>query len=287
MEGFPMTLKRYLLSVGFILVFPIQGAHANEPSPTPTQEDRTNSQAPDYRQEQDESLRDKRSTLDALLQSSIGSTTTPLRFDWRDSPVHLGINASQLLELNNFESWRVGALSRLPTKNFLWEFQINYVYVRDSRSSRQLALTPYRQPGRPARFELDVGLNWPVAEGVVTPRFNWLPAVDLTLSAYGGLRYMVYPGIYRFDGFLNTLREFTSVNLSSRELEALEDSRLQSMEVVPNRYFLLAGFSSDIYMPAGAFFNLKTLLHIPFGVNPSTLTPWWWYELSASMGWAF
>ena len=29
-----MTLKRYLLSVGFILVFPIQGAHANEPSPT-------------------------------------------------------------------------------------------------------------------------------------------------------------------------------------------------------------------------------------------------------------
>ncbi|MEC8052209.1 MAG: hypothetical protein VX210_15565 [Myxococcota bacterium] len=280
-----MTLKRYLLSVGFILVFPIQGAHANEPSPT--KEDRTNSEASDYRQEQDESLRDKRSTLDALLQSSIGSTTTPLRFDWRDSPAHFGINASQLLELNNFESWRVGALTRLPTKNFLWEFQLNYVYVRDSRSSRQLALTPYRQPGRPARFELDIGLNWPVAEGVVTPRFNWLPAVDLTLSAYGGLRYMVYPGIYRFDGFLNTLREFTSVNLSSRELEALEDSRLQSMEVVPNRYFLLAGFSSDIYMPAGAFFNLKTLFHIPFGVNPSTLTPWWWYELSASMGWAF
>ena len=31
MEGFPMTLKRYLLSVGFILVFPLQGAHANEP----------------------------------------------------------------------------------------------------------------------------------------------------------------------------------------------------------------------------------------------------------------
>ena len=95
-----MTLKRYLLSVGFILVFPLQGAHANEPSPT--QEDRTNSEASDYRQEQDESLRDKRSTLDALLQSSIGSTTTPLRFDWRDSPIHLGINASQLLELNNF-----------------------------------------------------------------------------------------------------------------------------------------------------------------------------------------
>ena len=51
------------------------------------------------------------------------------------------------------------------------------------------------------------------------------------------------------------------MNLSARELEALEDSRLQSMEVVPNRYFLLVGFSSDIYMPAGAFFNIKTLLH--------------------------
>ena len=146
-----MTLKRFFIA-SFIFVLPLPHAHANEPSPS--EEDSAASEVSDYRQKQDESLREKRSTLDALPQASIAPTTTPLRL--AVNPPFVGINGSQLLELNN-ESWR--RCTYEASNPEFSEFQFNYVYVRDSRSSQQLALTPYRQPGRPARFELDMGLT--------------------------------------------------------------------------------------------------------------------------------
>ncbi len=281
-----MTLK---VAQSFVLILTCIVAFSGFAAPVESVAEDTPHQAEalDYTKEFDESLTEERTSVNELLQQTIGTTTRSLRFDWRKSPIHVGLTAGQLLELNNFNSWRTGATLRVPLEDFLIDLQASYVYVRDSRSSELMALTPYRQAGRPTRFELDLGLQWPIAEGVVTPRFNWLPTVDLSLSLYAGIRYFIYPGIYRFDGVLQTVRQLLSTELTTDELADLEDTRLLAMDVVPNRYSSLAGFSTDIYMRFGLFFNLKTLIHIPIGSNETVLNAWWWYELSASMGMAF
>ena len=93
-----------------------------------------------------------RASFDVLADSAIGTVSTPVKFDWRRSPVHLAATGSFLFELNNFDSARGGVLTRLPTGGLLLSFELSYVGVWDTPSSRMLALTPYRQPGRPERL---------------------------------------------------------------------------------------------------------------------------------------
>ncbi|MEO0601431.1 MAG: hypothetical protein AAF211_08350, partial [Myxococcota bacterium] len=103
-----------------------------------------------------------------LANRTIGTTSVPVAFDWRRNKVHIAGTGSFLFELNTFNSARVGGLVRFPGPRTLLELGVSYVRTWNSESSRQLALTPFRQPGRPSRLELDVGVSVPLAEGVVT-----------------------------------------------------------------------------------------------------------------------
>lgn len=225
-----------------------------------------------------------RARFDVLADRAIGTTSRPVEFNWRRSPAQLALTGSYLSELNNFNSMRAGAAVRLPTGGVLMELGLSYAAVWHSPSSRLLALTPYRQPGRPDRMELDVVLGLPLAEGIVTTAPSFFPAVQLVFNAYAGLRYLIYP-----TGFAQMRPgEVTSAILSPLlteiELENLERSRLSSMQLDLGRYGLMFGLGNDLYFKQGLFLSPRLLLAIPL-LAPATQTELlMWADFSLSIG---
>jgi hypothetical protein len=213
--------------------------------------------------EPDDSLLPYRTPFPVLVQRSIGTASKPVEFDWRRTDVQLAATGDQVFELNNFNSLRAGGLARIPSAGVLYEIGVSYVWVWDTPSSELLARTPYRQPGRPSRLELDLTLALPVAEGVVTwfPRF--FPAAEMVFNAYGGLRYVVYPQGYAHLQLGQVARAVLSPSLSDEELDNLEAHRLDAMEVDSGRYGFMVGFGNDLYFRSGVFVSPRMMFTLP------------------------
>ena len=124
-----------------------------------------------------------RARFDVLAERAIGTTSRPVEFNWRRTQAQLALTGSYLVELNNFNAMRGGALLRLPSDKALVELGVTGVGVWDSPSSQLLALTPYRQPGHPDHVELDFAVGLPLAEGVVTTMPRFFPAVEMVFVA--------------------------------------------------------------------------------------------------------
>ena len=229
----------------------------------------------------------EREPFDALHERMLGSASRAVRFDWRRSPVALGVIGSDLLERNNFGSSRLGLIARRPFGRFMGEVGLARVFTRGSDSSRKLALTPYRQYGRPDRYELDVNAGFPLAEGVVTAWPGFFPAVEMVFSANAGFRYLLYPGSQQGATFLEVARSVLAPRFSDAELDRLEGRRLPGMQVDSARYGLLGGLSLDLYFKNGAFASPRALVALPL-LSPLTGTRLGlWWELSLGLGWAF
>jgi hypothetical protein len=224
-----------------------------------------------------------RTPLEVLTERAIGEASRAVRFDWRRSTVGFGVVGSQLIELNNFVSGRVGGFVRTPLGGFLGELAVTRVFTSGSAATDQLTYTPYRQNARPSRVELDLNLGYPLAEGVVTPRFSFLPPMEMVFSANAGLRYLYYPGSLSNLSAGDVLKGLFAPQLSQAELDNLEGQRLGGMAIDPARYSLLLGFSGDVYFQNGVFFSPRVLLALP--VFGGGLGVWW--ELSLALGWAF
>ena len=230
------------------------------------------------------SLENYRVPVDVLTERMIGVASRAVRFDWRRKKYGFGITSAELLELNNFSSFRYGATARRPISGRLMgELAVNYVRTKSSSSTDKLALTPYRQVGRPTRFELDLNAAYPIAEGVATARPGFFPATELVLSAEGGLRYLYYPGSLDGAGIEGTARRLFAPTLSTREIAALEKIRPGAMQVDIARYDALAGLSFDVYFHSGGFVTPRAMISVP--VTGSSLGFWW--ELSMGAGWLF
>lgn len=234
---------------------------------------------------EDKSIERHRSPLDALTERMIGTASKSIRFDWRKSTVGFGVLGSELLERNNFGSTRLGLMARKPFGNVMVELAATRVFTWETDSSLKLALTPYRQHGRPSRFEFDVNVGLPLAEGVVTSLPGWVPPAEMVFSANAGFRYLFYPGALGGQKFLDTLRGVVSPQLTQFELDKMEATRPGGMLIDPARYGLLAGLSLDVYFQPGAFISPRALIAIPLlsPVNGSGLGLWW--ELSLGLGW--
>jgi hypothetical protein len=163
---------------------------------------------------------------------------------------------------------------------------VNYVWSWSTPSSDLLALTPYRQAGRPSRFEVDLNVGYAIAEGVVTPATNWVPPAEVVLSATAGLRYVVYPEGFAGMSLQDAAFALASPQLSATEIANLEDSRLPGMQVDLARTNVLAGFTVDVYLQPGVYLTPRLLVNLPFAgfVNGSQLGFWW--ETSVALGFA-
>lgn len=208
-------------------------------------------------------LEDHRSVFDALAERAIGLTSKRLRFDWRKGTIQAAMLGGLPAELNNFESLRTGAVLRFPTGSLLLSLGVNYVWVSGTPSTEDLSMTPYRQAARPSRWELDFGLDWPLAEGIVTPLPRILPAAQLTLTLHAQLRYLIYPGGMEGLGVKDTLKALIAGRLTDAELDNLESQRMPGMTLDPGRYVALVGIGDDLYFRSGFFFSHRVLVATP------------------------
>lgn len=258
---------------------------AVEPTPasadTPAQPEKEES-GPVEAQE-DPAIERYRTPFEVLSERMIGTASRAVRFDWRKKSLGVGLMGSQLLELNNFNSARFGGLVRKPLGAVMGELAITRVWTRGSASTRKLALTPYRQSGRPSRFELDINASYPLAEGVATARPGFFPATELVFSANAGLRYVYYPGALSGAGLGESARTLLAPGLSAREQENLESKLPPGMQLDEVRYNLLTGLGLDVYFQTGGFLSPRAMVALP--ITGSDLGLWW--ELTFSAGWMF
>jgi len=226
-----------------------------------------------------------RAPFEELNERLIGSASRAVRFDWRQKKLGFGLLTSSLLELNNFSSARAGAFVRWPHGDFLFELAASRVFVWGSDSTAQLAQTPYRQVGRPSRFELDANVDYVLAEGVVTPRPDFIPPAQMVFSVTGGFRYLIYTQTWRNLSATEIGLALVSPTLQQKELDHLESGRLPAMKLDNDRFALLGGLSLDLYFHSGVFLGPRVLLAPPIfaGVTGSSLGAWW--ELTFRIGW--
>ena len=241
-------------------------AWAQEETPTPEEAD-----APTVDVPEEDPLSAYRVRFDVLVDRTIGTASQPVVFNWRRSTVHAAATGSFLVELNTFNSMRAGGMVRLPGQRSIVELGLSWAEVWDSQSSRQLAYTPYRQPGRPDRLDLDVMVGLPLAEGVVTAAPRLFPATQLVLNGYVGLRYGLYPTGWGGMTPGQVVGAIFNPVMTEIELDNLESARLDAMEVDPQRYGFMAGLGNDIYFEQGFFVSPRLLLSLPL-LAPATQT---------------
>jgi len=235
----------------------------------------------------DPSLERYRTPLEALTERMLGSASRAVRFDWRKKTVAVGVMASQLHELNSFASARVGGFARLPLGELMAEVGFSRVFVWGSDSTDKLALTPYRQLGRPSRFELDLNFGYPLAEGVVTPRLALISAAELVLSVNLGLRYEFYAHALDDATAGEVAGAIFAPRLTAKELANMAPLRLPGMQLDDTRYGLLAGLTLDVYFQPGLFVSPRVMVSVPLFTGFSTTSIAWWWELTMSLGWMF
>lgn len=232
---------------------------------------------------EDKTLERYRTPFEVLNERMIGVASRAVRFDWRKKQLGVGLIGSQLLELNNFRSARFGGLVRRPLGSFMGELAITRVVTWGSPSTEKLALTPYRQSGRPSRLELDLNVGYPLAEGVATARTGFFPATELVFSASAGLRYAYYPGALSGATLSQVAGALISPRLSAKEKANLDGKLLPGMQLDQGRYNLLTGFDLDVYFQSGGFLSPRVMVALP--ITGSDLGLWW--ELTFSAGWMF
>lgn len=258
------------------LVVALAGAPAlAEPAPAAPTEDEADPLSP------------YRTPFGVLVDRTIGTTSTPVAYNWRRGRFQLAAMGDQLAELNNFNSQRAGALVRIPSGGLLYEVGVSHVWVWDTPSSELLAYTPYRQPGRPARWELDLQVAVPLAEGVVTARPRFFPSVQMVLCAYAGLRYAVYPGAFQGMSAREVATALLSASLTDEEIVNLEGARLDAMEVDPGRYGTMIGLGEDLYFKQGLFVSPRVMVAVPILAPVSGTELYFWTDVSLLVGVAF
>ena len=228
-----------------------------------------------------------RTPFGVLMDRAVGSASMPVEYNWRRTTAQVGAMGDFLFELNNFNSARAGAMGRFPSGGLIYEVALSRVWVWDTPSSRLLAYTPYRQPGRPERFEADFNVGIPIAEGVVTARTRFVPTVQMVLNAYAGIHYCFYP--FSFDGMKarEVAGALLSPALSEDEINQMEDRRLSAMEVDPQRYTVMAGIGNDLYLKQGVFLSPRVMFNVPLLAVATESDLLFWGQFSLAAGVAF
>lgn len=240
-----------------------------------------------WAEDDDDPLAAHRVPLDELVERTIGTASKPVEFNWRKSKFMVAATGDQLYELNNFNTLRGGAVVRLPTSGAIVEIGASYAHTWDTPSSELLALTPYRQPGRPDRAEIDLAVGVPVAEGVVTAAPKIVPSVQMVLNVYGEFRYVLYPDAFAGMKVGKVFTSILSPSLTRKEVANLDDRRLDAMQVDTGRYGLMLGLGNDLYFKPGFFVSPRMMFAIPILAPISGTNLLFWGDVELAVGWAF
>jgi|GEM_PF-986239 len=228
-----------------------------------------------------------RTPVQALTEHFVGSTARAVRFDWRRAPVMVGLSAGEVVEKNNFSAQRYGLLGRKAFSDLILEVGVQLYLSDDTASSELLALTPYRQAGRPAHLELDLNLGYAIAEGVVTPLAAFMPPAEVALVALGGVRYLGYWQTFPDRPIQDIGLSLASPQLSQIELERLDRDAPEAMAIDPARLHALVGLAVDTYLQPGLWVSPRAMLAVPVLVPVTNTSLGLFWELTLAVGWAF
>lgn len=271
-RGIPLTP-----SIALAVILLLAPAHAQDED-APADESGSDDAEPE------DDLSRFRTPFDVLAERAIGTASTPVEFSWRRSRVMLAATGSHYFELNNFNTIRGGGMARFESSGLIFEVGLSRAWVWDTPSSELLALTPYRQPGRPKRLEVDFNVGMPLAEGVVTTFPRAFPAVQLVFNAYGGIHYLIYPTAFQGLKIREVGAAIVAPALSEAEIDNLDDKRLDAMQVDPGRYGLMAGFGNDIYFKQGLFISPRAMFSVPLLAPISGSQLLFWADFSLAIG---
>lgn len=237
--------------------------------------------------EPDDTLSRYRTPFPVLAERTIGSTSRPVEFNWRRTRVHVGGVVAQPFELNSFDSLRVGGLARIPSNGRVFEVGTGFVWTWDTPSTELLALTPYRQPGRPSRVSFEGNVGLPLAEGIVTASPRWFPALELVLMGYLGVRYDWYPGSMAGKNLRERIGATLNPGLTDEEVTTLEPRRHPGMQLDRARYTPMVGIGNDIYLAQGIFVSPRVMLAVPLLALASGSDLLWWGDAALVVGATF
>lgn len=260
-------------------------AQEGEDVPQPTAETGTATTTTRSDDESDASVDRYRTPVEVLTERMVGTASRAVRYDWRRSTVGFGVIGSELLERNNFGSTRLGLMARRPFGDFVGELAITRAFTWGTDSTQKLARTPYRQHGRPSRFELDVNVGYPIAEGVATAWPGFFPPTELVFSANAGFRYLFYPGAQGGMSFTDVITSSISPKLTAHELQRMEADRPGGMQIDTARYSVLTGLSLDVFFQTGGFISPRVMVAVPLLTPVNGTGLGWWWELSLALGW--
>jgi hypothetical protein len=237
--------------------------------------------------EKDESIERYRTPLDALTERMIGAASRAARYDWRNQTFSFGVTGGTLLELNNFQSDRIGGFVRTAISSLMVELMVTGALTQGTGSTYLLSLTPYRQAARPDHVEVDLNLGLPLLEGVTTPRWGWVPVMELVVFLELDLRYRYFPGAIANMSTGDSFKAVFWPQMSDTELNNLEPRRLPGMRIDRAKYDALAGLVFEAQFQNGIFFAPRVMICPPVmnGFTGSSLA--WWWDISASLGWGF
>jgi hypothetical protein len=220
--------------------------------------------------------------FDTLVDRTLGTTGRPVVFDWRRRSNMISFRSSELLERNVFESYRFGAEAFIPSDGMMMSLGIAKVITTETDGSLKVGKTPYRQLGRPSRWELDFGLRFPLAEGIVTMRPSFLNTAEMVFHATARARYLVYPSAFGKLKGLSMVKAMFSTRLTETEIHELGKIKPSGMNVDSARLNFLVGAATDVYTKDGFFVTPEAQVALP--ALGTELGPWW--ELTLGFGYA-
>jgi hypothetical protein len=284
-----MTRERHAVVVVLALAWSF-GAHADDPLVSPTtaaapSDGPTPSTAAAIAD--DDVVTRARTPVQALTEHFVGSTSRAVRFDWRRSPVMVGLAVGEVVEKNNFSQQRYGLLGRKAFSDLILEVGVQLYLSDDTPSSELLALTPYRQAGRPAHLEIDLNVGYALAEGVVTPLASFIPPAEVALVALGGVRYLGYWQTFPDRPIQDIGLSLASPQLGQIELERLDADAPEAMAIDPARLHALVGLGVDTYLQPGLWVSPRAMLAVPILVPVTNTSLGFFWELTLVVGWAF
>lgn len=196
----------------------------------------------------------------ALVERTVGVAGKSVRFDWRKKKNLIFVNVGQPVEYNNFETYRTAAAVQFPAENLTLGFGLAKAFVFSTASADAIALMPYRQAGRPERWELELSGFYPVAEGVVTFRPDFMPAAQMVFSLAADVRYMVYPSLFSGQDFSNGFKSLIATRLSEADKDKLSPSAPAAMKIDSAKISVLTGFNLHLYTSGGLIVSSKAML---------------------------
>jgi len=221
-----------------------------------------------------------------LLPQIMGFAERPAVHRWRKSTITIRPMIGQISEQNNFNSSHLGLLLDFPGDSFSFQLGFRKIDVTDSFSSRQLALTPFKQPGHAARKEIQIGMKMPLIEGIGSQIYDIIPQSQFVFHGLARLNWHLYPKAWQDEDFTDILQGLFKTEIGGSEYRSIQESSPSALLPSRSRHSIGAGFAVEQYYPiaGGTAFHFSFEAITMFDIHTDEVSPSRWMEYNLGVG---